>query len=109
MKTIPVDTSRITALVGGAIEAATTPTGEVRRDRDGKPLFNVPIVVVVEGGSPDTLAVRVPGPMRELAPLTPVQLVGLVARPWQMEGRSGVSYSAAAVQPVQPQAAPRQS
>lgn len=100
MKTIPVDTSRITLLIGGAIEPATTPTGAQRQDRNGKALFNVPVLAVVEGGSPDTLTVRVPGPVAALAPLTPVRLVGLMARPWQMDGRSGTSFTAEAVQPA---------
>jgi hypothetical protein len=101
MKTIPVDASRLTALVGAAVEPATTPSGQQRTDRTGKPLFNVPIVVVVEGAAPDTLTVRVPGPIGQMAPLTQVRLVGLIARPWQMDGRAGVSFSAQAVQPVQ--------
>ena len=102
MNSIPVDTSRITTLVGGAIEPALTPSGTQRQSRDGKPLFNVPVVALIEGDNPDTFTVRVPGPVVQIPQLTPVRLIGLVARPWQMEGRSGVSFSASAIQPVQP-------
>lgn len=100
MKSIPVDTSRLTVLIGGAIEPATTPTGSQRQDKAGKPLFNVPVVVIVEGGSPDTLTVRVPGPLAAIPALTQVRLSALVARPWSMDGRSGTSFSAESVQPV---------
>lgn len=100
MKTIPVDTRSITTLVGGAIQPATGPDGVQRRDKSGRPLFQVPVVVVSETASADTFMVRLPGPVAQMQPLTPVTFVGLVARPWTMEGRSGVSFSAEAMQPV---------
>jgi len=101
VKTIPVDTTNLTTLVGGAIQAATQPDGTQRTNRDGQPLFNVPVVVVIDGGDADTLVVRVPGPVPQLPPLTPVKFVKLVGRPWSMDGgRSGVSFSAESVQPV---------
>jgi hypothetical protein len=101
VKTIPVDTTHLTTLIGGAIQAATQPDGTHRTYRAGQPLFNVPLVVVVEGGDADTLTVRVPGPVAQIPPLTPVKLVNLVGRPWSMDGgRSGVSFIADSVQPV---------
>ncbi len=100
MKTIPVDCTKLSLLVAGPIQPATAPDGTPRRDRAGRPLYNVPVVVMAEGGNADTMTVRVPGPVPQLPPLTPVRLTGLVARPWAMEGRSGVSFAAEAVQPV---------
>jgi len=100
MRNIPVDTARLTTLVGGAIEAATTPDGTPRRNRAGQVLFNVPLVVVIENASADTLVVRIPGPVPQVPPLTPVRLVELVARPWTMDGRSGVSFTAEGLQPA---------
>lgn len=100
MKSIPVDTRSITTLVGGAIQPAVGPDGAQRRDKSGRPLFQVPVVVVSESASADTFTVRLPGPVVQVQPLTPVTFVGLVARPWTMEGRSGVSFSAEAMQPV---------
>lgn len=102
MKTIPVDTSKMSLLIAGAIVAATTPDGSARRDRAGQTLFNVPVIAVSETASAETFTVRVPGPVPQLPSLTPVRLVGLVARPWTMDGgRSGVSFSAESIQPVQ--------
>jgi hypothetical protein len=100
VKTIPVDTSALTTLVGGAITEATSPDGTAKRDRQGRPLFSVPVVVVADGANADTMTVRVPGPVPQIAPLTPINLVGLIARYWSMEGRSGVSFSAEKVAPV---------
>lgn len=101
MKTIPVDTTHLTLLVGGTIQAATQPDGSPRRSRTGHSLCNVPIIAVVEGGNAETFTVRVPAPVPQVAPLTPVKLVGLVARAWSMDrGRSGVSFSAETIQPA---------
>lgn len=101
MKNIPVDTSKLTTLVAGAIQAATSPDGNARRDRGGQQIFNVPIIVVTEGGSAETMTVKIAGAVAQVPPLTPVRLVGLAARAWAMDGgRSGVSFSAEALQPV---------
>lgn len=100
MRTIPVDTRGMTTLVGGAIQPANGNDGNQRRDQNGRPLFQVPVVIVSESANADTVTVRVPGPVAQLPPLTPVSFVGLIARPWSMEGRSGVSFSAEAMQPV---------
>ena len=101
MKTIPVDTTRLTFMVGGAIQPATQPDGTPRRNRTGQALWTVPVVVVTDGSNADTLVVRIPGPVPQVAPLTPVKLVGLTARPWSMDGgRSGVSFTAESIQPA---------
>ena len=100
MKTIPVDCAVLTTLVGGEIQPATTPDGSQRRNAAGQPLFSVPVVAVVQGGEPSTFVARVPGPVPQIPALTPIRLIGLVARPWSMDGRSGVSFSAESVQPA---------
>lgn len=100
MRTIPVDCSKLTLLVAGAIQPATTQDGSPRRDGAGRPLFTVPVIVMVEGGNADTLTVRVAGPVPQVPPLTPVKFSNLVARPWAMDGRSGVSYSADGIAPA---------
>lgn len=101
MRTIPVDPS-IRTVVAGQPTAATTETGEPRRDKEGRPLINVPIIAVLADGTAEPFSVRVPGPVTAMPALTPVRLPGLVARPWSMpaNGRSGVSFSASGVEPV---------
>lgn len=74
MRSIPVDTSRLTTLVGGAIEPATNQDGSQKRNRSGQPMFSVPVVVVIEGGNADTMTVRVPGPVTQIAPLTALRV-----------------------------------
>lgn len=101
MRTIPVDTTRLTFMVGGAIQPATQPDGTPKRNRNGQALWNVPVVAVSDGSNAEAFVVRIPGPVPQVAPLTPVKLVGLTARPWSMEGgRSGVSFTAESIQPA---------
>ena len=101
MRTIPVEPS-LHIVAAGIATAATTETGEQRRDKDGRPLFNLPVIGIAVDGAAEPFVVRVPGPVPALTPLTPVRLRALVARPWSMPatGRSGVSFSAASVEPV---------
>lgn len=98
MRTIPVDTNAMTLLIGGVIQPATNSDGTQRLNAAGKALFQVPVVVVTDGANADTIVVRVPGPVAHIEPLTPVKFVGLVARPWSIDGRSGVAFAANALQ-----------
>lgn len=101
MRTIPVDTTNLTFMVGGAIQPATQPDGTPKKNRNGQALWNVPIVAVSDGSNAEAFVVRIPGPVPQVPALTPVKLVHLTARPWSMEGgRSGVSFTAESIQPA---------
>lgn len=100
MRTIPVDTGKLRFFTGGPPRPLVTDTGEVRTDREGRPLSQLPVVALSEGGEAETLTVRMPGPLPDLAQLSPVRFDGLVARPWHMGDRSGVSFWARAVAPI---------
>jgi hypothetical protein len=99
MKSIPVSDTVATMYLGSA---------PAMRDGipiiiDGVPMTTVSVLAVPPGHKPDTIEVRVPTsavPLTQLMPYTPCRLPGLVARPWSMSGRSGVSYSATAAEPV---------
>lgn len=99
MKRIPVDTTRLRMLAAGRPSPATTPDGSPRLNRAGQPLTNVPVLVLAEGGRPESVNVRVSSPVPTLADLAPLRFTGLVAWYWTLDnGRSGVSLSAEAVQ-----------
>jgi hypothetical protein len=100
MRTIPVDTSNRRFLIGGPIKAATDDSGAVRNNPEGRPLFLVPVVVVAEDTGAETFTVRVPGPIAALPVMTEVKVGTLSARPWNMNGRSGVSFSADSITPA---------
>lgn len=99
MRAIPVDVSAF----GGFMcvnppEAKANPrTGEVRTDTaSGLPMFVVG-VVAIRGRDSSVIQVSVPGEPSGLVVGTALRLVGLEAVPWDVDGRNGVSFRAAAV------------
>lgn len=110
LRTVPVDVSRLTGFMCASVPQvrADRVTGEVRTDRaTGQPQYEVFVLVGVEGErEPSVIAVRVAGEPVGLAIGQPVRLFDLVERKWEMDGRSGVTYSASAVAAVPPAASP---
>ena len=103
MNTVPVDVSKLTipiCVVEPAVK--TNPEGEVKKDRDGNTQYTVAVSVGMSGGRrlPDVIAVTTVREPDGIAVGTPVRLVGLIARPWQMGDRSGLAFSAEAVVPA---------
>lgn len=99
MKRIPVDTTKLRILAAGQPAPATNPDGSPRVNRAGQALTNVPVLVLAEGGRPESVNVRVPSPVPALGDLAPLRFPGLVAWHWTLDnGRSGVSLTAEAIQ-----------
>ena len=69
----------------------------------GEPLYTVQLVAMGEDDA-EILPVKVPG-VSALRAGTAVKVSGLVVTPWKMGDRSGVSFRAAAVQPLVPASA----
>jgi len=101
MKRIPVDTSRLTgALCVSAPEVKADPvTGEIRMDKaTGQPVYLVAVAVKLTGERKAyVLDVQVPGEPVGVVEGAPVRLFDLVAVPWEVEGRTGLSFRASAV------------
>jgi hypothetical protein len=101
LRVIPVDVSRLTGFMCvSAPEVRMDPTtGEIRTDRtSGLPLYVVALVCKVAGSRPAyVLDVQVPGEPVGLVEGQPVQVYDLEARPWEVDGRSGMSYRASAI------------
>jgi hypothetical protein len=74
-------------------------TGQQAADPDGVPLWNVNVLCVIEGeDGGETVRVKVAaGDKPSFAPLDRVEFDGLIARPWETSGRSGISFSASAI------------
>ncbi|WEV25649.1 hypothetical protein OYE22_10910 [Streptomyces sp. 71268] len=69
-------------------------TGQIRVDREGRHIYVVGVLVRQLGARRAwVLEIAVPGdPVLEEG--DPVEIEGLVATPWMLEGRSGVSWRA---------------
>ena len=101
---LPVDTSAIAFLCALAPELVDFQTKQHRADENGEPLYVIQLLAMGDG-SADLLAVKVPGPPPSaIRQGVPVKVTGLVAQPWTMADRSGVSFRAARVEPALTQA-----
>src|SRR5215216_4117784 len=98
---LPIDTSAISFLCALAPEPVIDfETKRPRADDNGEPLYVVQLLAMGDG-SADLLAVKVPGvPSPAIRQGAPVKVTGLIAQPWTMADRSGVSFRAARVEPA---------
>ena len=98
---LPIDTAAIAFLCALAPEPVVDfETKRPRADENGEPLYVVQLLAMGDG-SADLLAVKVPGvPSAAIRQGAPVKVTGLVAQPWTMADRSGVSFRAARIEPA---------
>lgn len=100
MNRIPVDASAL-----GDIRFVST---EPRTDREGKPVLRdgtpvqrASILVRPDDGKSEVIAVDVVRALPfTLGELARVRVMNLIARPWSIDGRDGVSFSADDIQPL---------
>jgi hypothetical protein len=102
---LPIDTSAIAFLCALAPEPVVDfETRRPKADENGEPLYVVQLLVMGDD-SANLIAVKVPGVLSSgIRQGHPVKVHGLVAQPWSMNDRSGVSFRAARVEPAVPQA-----
>jgi hypothetical protein len=102
---LPIDTSAIAFVC--AMQAEPVVDFETRRpkaDENGEPLYVIQLLAMGED-SADLIAVKVPGiPSSAIRQGHPVKVTGLVAQPWTMADRAGVSFRAARIEPAMAQA-----
>lgn len=113
MRTIPVDVSKLEGFICvSAPELRVDPTtGEVRTDRvTREPLYLVGVVCRISGNrAAYVLDIQLVGEPAGLVEGQEVTVCDLVAVPWEVDGRSGMSYRASAITPAHPAAAPAAS
>jgi hypothetical protein len=101
MRNIPVDVAALAAVtaMSEAVPYADL-DGAQKANRDGVPLWEVQVAVVV-GGAASVIRVKVAGsePPKLRAGM-PVALSGLSAMTWEIGDRHGLSFTAAAVRPL---------
>jgi hypothetical protein len=102
---LPIDTSAIAFLCAMPPEPVVDfDTRRPQADETGEPLYVIQLLVMGED-SAALLAVTVPGvPSSAIRQGAAVKVAGLVAQPWTMNDRSGVSFRAARIEPAIAQA-----
>ena len=98
---LPIDTSAIAFLCAMPPEPVLDfETKRPRADDNGEPLYVIQLLVMGED-SANLIAVKVPGvPSAAIRQGALVKVTGLVAQPWTMADRSGVSFRAQRVEPA---------
>jgi len=97
---LPIDTSAIAFLCAMPPEPVVDfETRQPKADENGEPLFVVQVLAMGDG-SADLIAVKVPGMPSSVRQGHPVKVTSLVAQPWTMQDRSGVSFRAARIEPA---------
>ncbi|GAB3211235.1 hypothetical protein GCM10027294_32720 [Marinactinospora endophytica] len=104
MRSIPVDTSRMTVIAAGPVrpKLVNRQTGEIKVNAAGVQLWQVKVLAQVDEQDGEALTVSFPAqspPQLRLG--VPLRVAGLVAIPWEANGRHGVAFSAASVEVVQ--------
>src|SRR5215218_4690683 len=97
---LPVDTSAMVLVAMAAPEPVVDfTTRQPKADPNGQPLYTVQVAAMYADQG-EVLAVKVAGPPSGISPGQAVEIAGLVAQPWELGDRSGVSYRAASVRPA---------
>ena len=91
---LSLDINRSTFLVSKEPEPAMDPaSGAQKLNREGQPLFSVQVVWITETGA-EVINVKTVTKPIGVSTGSAVRVVGLVATPWAINDRSGVSFSA---------------
>jgi hypothetical protein len=97
---LPIDTSGMAFVVAGAAEPVRDfESKQQKSDENGAPLFAVALMLLGEG-QPEIISIKLAGQPAAVVPGQPAKVTRLVATPWAMGERSGVSFRAATVEPV---------
>lgn len=95
---LPINTSAMTFVVAGPAEPVRDFASKQQKvDESGAPLFAVPLMVL-GSEQPEIISVKLSGEVTGLVPGQAAKVHDLVATPWTMGDRSGVSYRAAKVE-----------
>lgn len=95
---LPISTTSMTFLSAGTPEPVVDfETKRPRTDEAGQPLFAAQIVVLADGGA-EVISVKTAGTPPSIGQGQAVKVTGLVATPWAMGDRSGVSFRAASIE-----------
>jgi hypothetical protein len=97
---LPVDTSAMVLVAMAAPEPVVDfTTRQPKADPNGQPLYTVQVAAMYADQG-EVLAVKIAGQPTGINPGMAVEIGGLVAQPWELGDRFGVSYRAANIRPA---------
>lgn len=97
---LPIDTAGMTFLCVAPPEPVRDfDTKRPKADENGEPIYSVQLVAMA-GPSAEIITVKVSGEPRNVNQGGLVKVTGLVASPWSMSDRSGVSFRATKIEPA---------
>ncbi|CBG72387.1 putative regulatory protein [Streptomyces scabiei 87.22] len=103
MQSIPVDTARLGVLrcaIAPEVKFSNTETQEVKKDRDGNPVYTVAVTVRQDRRRISVIEIAVSGEPTGIEEGQIVKVTGLTAFAWSMGDRHGVSFRADAITPI---------
>ena len=94
---LPIDTTDLT-LIAGSVEPVTDfETKQPKADANGELLYALDIVAFGAEGGPQVWPVKVAGEPKGITTGANVTVTDLVAAPWTIDGRHGISFRAGKV------------
>lgn len=103
MQSIPVDVARLGVLrcaIAPEAKITNSETQEVKRDRDGNPVYTVAVTVRQDGRRISVIEIAVSGAPKGIEEGQIVKVTGLTAFAWSMGDRHGISFRADTVTAV---------
>ncbi|WP_405870996.1 hypothetical protein [Streptomyces sp. NBC_00005] len=108
MQAIPVDTARLGVLrcaIAPEAKLSNPDTQEVKRDREGNPVWTVAVTVRQDRRRISVIEIAVSGQPKGIEEGQILRVTGLTAFAWAMGDRHGISFRADAITPVHSTAA----
>lgn len=105
MQSLPLDPTRLGTMLALGVAPDVDQMGAQKADRDGQPAWRIeclhrPAQTGDFAPKPAVEVVKVHGRQPVVTEMAPIEFVGLVARAWEMNGRSGVALSAEGIAPA---------
>jgi hypothetical protein len=103
MLRLPIDTTELRFVATTMPEPVVDFTTRApKEDESGEPLYVVQLVALAAEGGGELITVKTAGAPKNVTPGVFVTVTDLVATPWSMNDRSGVSFKAGAITPAAP-------
>jgi hypothetical protein len=97
---LPIDTSRMDFTCSLAAEPVMDFETKQPKLENGEPLFSMQVVAFTDEGAQIMVVKALGTPPASIKQGTPLKITNLVASNWSMDGRSGLAFRAARIEPL---------